>query len=157
MIVKNIIDEDFSNYKRASMVVAFPHCTFKCEKECGKQLCQNSALATAPDIEISYKDIVGRYISNPLTSAVVFGGLEPFEDFDDLLGLVKEFRKVTDDDIVIYTGYYFNEISEKVEILKQIPNIIVKFGRFIPNQNKHYDDTIGVWLVSDNQVAVRIS
>ena len=47
MIIKELRDEDFTNYKLPSMVVGFPSCTFKCEKECPgcKGMCQNSSLA----------------------------------------------------------------------------------------------------------------
>ena len=41
--------------------------------------------------------------------------------------------------------------------LKQYDNIIIKFGRFIPNQEKHYDEVLGVELASPNQYARRIS
>ena len=61
MIVKNIIEEDFSNYKKPSMFIAFPTCSFKCEKECGSQVCQNSELAKSPNIEISYDNIIKKY------------------------------------------------------------------------------------------------
>ena len=44
MIVKGIIDEDFINYKKPSMVIEFPYCSFKCDKECGQPVCQNSSL-----------------------------------------------------------------------------------------------------------------
>lgn len=36
-------------------------------------------------------------------------------------------------------------------------NIIVKFGRFIPNQHPHYDEVLGINLASDNQYAEKIS
>lgn len=49
--------------------------------------------------------IVQRYLSNPLTSAVVIGGLEPFDQKEELLHLIDEFRRYTEDTIVIYTGY----------------------------------------------------
>jgi hypothetical protein len=35
-------------------------------------------------------------------------------------------------------------------------NIIIKYGRYIPNQTPHYDEVLGVYLASDNQYAVRI-
>ena len=41
--------------------------------------------------------------------------------------------------------------------LKQFPNIIIKFGRFIPNQQSHYDEVLGINLASDNQYAKKIS
>ena len=36
-------------------------------------------------------------------------------------------------------------------------NIIIKFGRYIPNQQAHYDDILGVNLASNNQYAIKIS
>lgn len=157
MIVKNIIEEDFSNYKKPSMFIAFPNCSFKCEKECGLQVCQNSELAKSPNIEISYDNIIKKYLNNNITEAIVFGGLEPFDSLKDLYLLVNAFRLYTDDDIVIYTGYKEEEIREKLTFLKQYPNIIIKFGRFIPNQEHHFDETLGVELVSPNQYAIKIS
>lgn len=157
MVIKNIVDEDFINYKKSSMFIAFPSCTFKCEKECNKKICQNSELVKSPNIEIDIKTIVNRYINNPLTNSVVCGGLEPLDSWNDLLEFIIYFRKFTNDDIVVYTGYYKNEVKDKIEILKQFPNIIIKFGRFIPNQEKHFDETLGVMLASNNQFAERIS
>lgn len=158
MIIKNLIDEDFSNYKECAMFIGFPHCTFKCEKDCGcKGMCQNSELVKSPDLEIPYSEIVNRYMNNPLTKAIVFGGLEPFDDFEQLLTLVQFFRMETDDDIVIYTGYYADEIVEQIRKLKKYNNIVIKFGRFIPNQESRYDDVLGVNLASKNQYATRIS
>ncbi len=158
MIVKNIIDEDFTNYKTCSMFIGFPTCTFKCEKECEcKGMCQNMSLVNSPDISISCHDVIKRYLDNPLTSAIVCGGLEPMDSFEDLLELIHELRLFYDDPVVIYTGYYKDEILNIIEQLKVYTNIIVKFGRFIPNQQKHYDEVLGVYLASDNQYAERIS
>lgn len=157
MILKNVIDEDFTNYKQCSMFLGFPKCTFKCEKECGKKMCQNSILATSPDIEISNSFLIKRYQTNPLTRAVVCGGLEPFDSWEELKEFIAEFRLTSNDTIVIYTGYNQEEIADKIMWLKLFPNIIVKFGRFVPDQEKHYDDTLGIMLASDNQYAERIS
>lgn len=153
MKTKRIITEDFTNYKKPSMFIAFPKCSFKCDKECNLQVCHNSELAKSPDIEISYDNIINRYLKNNLTEAIVFGGLEPFDSLKDLYLLVNAFRLYTDDDIVIYTGYKEEEIREKLTFLKQYPNIIIKFGRFIPNQEHHFDEILGVELASPNQYA----
>lgn len=157
MIIKNLLDEDFSNYKVCSMFIGFPHCSFKCEKECGIKMCQNSSLVKSPDIKIAAEDIVKRYIANPLSSAVVFGGLEPFDDFDQMLWLIDEFRKHTKDTIVIYTGYNKDELVNKLHHLCFYKNIIIKYGRFIPNQEKHFDEVLGVHLASPNQYAEVLS
>lgn len=157
MIIKELQDEDFVNYKKPSMFIAFPSCTFKCERECGQKMCQNSKLAQAPDIDINTYEIVDRYLNNPITKSIVMGGLEPFDNWRDLKTLVSLLRTQTLDDIVIYTGYKEEEIKNQLQYLRTYRNIIIKFGRFIPNQQPHYDDVLGVKLASDNQYAERIS
>lgn len=156
--IKGIIDEDFINYKKPSMVIEFPYCSFKCDKECGMQVCQNSALATSCNITVDLGNIIQRYINNDITQAIIFQGLEPFDSIQDMLYLIRVLRQYTQDDIVIYTGYYKQEIEDMVLFLSQTyDNIIIKFGRYIPNKNKRYDYVLGVELASDNQYAERIS
>lgn len=156
MLLKALVDEDFVNYKITSMFIGCHSCTFKCDKLSGKQVCQNGSLANQPDIEISIESLVERYINNPLSKAVVFGGLEPFDDIDNILDFIKMLReKGNNDDIVIYTGYTEDEIDFKN--LEIFPNIIIKFGRFIPDQKSHVDPILGVELMGDNQYAKRIS
>lgn len=157
MKIKTIDDENFNHYKKPSMVIGFPNCTFKCEKECRKQVCQNGVLATSPNIEISIIDICKRYMGNNLTSALVCAGLEPFDSWEDLYKLVDTFRLYSFDDIVIYSGYNRNEIIDKVNKLSEFTNIVIKFGRYKPGQSKHYDKILGIELVSDNQFGERIS
>ena len=157
MKLKGIRDEDFTNYKKPSLFLAFPSCTFKCEKECGQKMCQNGILATAPDIQVDIDNLINRYMNNPITSAVVCGGLEPFDSWDDLCNLVASFRAVCNDDIVIYTGFYPDEIEDKVAQLQTFVNIVIKFGRYIPGGQSHYDATLGINLASDNQYARKVS
>lgn len=157
MIVKQLIDEDFTNYKKPSMFIGFSSCTWKCEKDCGMRVCQNSALAKTKGVEIEVDELVNRYLSNPITKAVVCGGLEPFDSYRDLQTFISLLRTQTTDDIVVYTGYKEEEIQNQLQYLRAYRNIIVKFGRFIPNQQSHYDETLGVYLASDNQYARRIS
>ena len=157
MIVKGIIDCDLINYKKPAMVVEFPNCTFKCDKECGRQVCQNGALACAPSISILVSEIVNHYLQNDMNQAIVFQGLEPFDSWLDMYFLIQMLRKETNDDIVIYTGYTEEEIRDKVFLLDLFPNIIIKYGRYIPGQEPHYDKVLGVNLASDNQYAKKIS
>ena len=151
--------EDFTNYKKPSMYIAFPSCTFKCERECGQRICQNSSLVQAPTLTIGVHSIINKYINNPITSAIVIGGLEPFDSEEDLLVLIAYIRVSTQDDIVIYTGYTKEEIQNReiYQYLFDAKNIIIKFGRFIPGQEPHYDEVLGINLASDNQYAERIS
>lgn len=156
MIIKTLQDEDFVNYKLPSMFIAFPSCTFKCERECAECCCQNSALANSSDIDISVMAITERYMNNPITKALVFGGLEPFDSWEDMRALISDLRYYTPDDIVIYTGYTKDEIADKLPTLSLYENIVVKFGRYRPGQAPHYDEILGVNLASDNQFAERI-
>lgn len=159
MTIKNLIDEDFVNYKKPSMFIAMPNCSFKCDKECGEPVCQNSELAAAPSIEMDDYEIWTRYAQNPITEAIVFGGLEPFDSFEELGAFILKMRsnKENDDDtIVIYTGYYPEEIKRFLLTFINMKNIIIKFGRFIPNRPSRYDEVLGVELASDNQFAKRI-
>lgn len=153
MIIKGLISEDLVNYKKPAMTIMFPHCTFKCSAE----YCQNSPLTKEENINISIDNIVCRYINNPITESVVMQGLEPFDSWEDLLELINKLREKCNDDIVIYTGFNKEEIIDKVNILTKYSNIIIKFGRYIPNQEKHYDEVLGIYLASNNQYAERIS
>lgn len=160
MLIKGITDEDFVNYKVPSMYIATATCSFKCDKGYGQPICQNSELAKQPTHNISDALIANRYIHNDITRAVVFGGLEPFDQYDEVLGIIHLLRDIYNlpDDIVIYTGYDRREIYEKIDyLIKHYNNIIVKFGRYIPGQQPHYDPILGVYLASDNQYAERIS
>ena len=160
MKIKGLIDEDFVNYKYPDMFISLGVCNWKCCREANIpiSICQNSELAKSPDIEISIERIYKRYISNPISKAIVIGGLEPFTQFDDVLSLVAFFRSHRCvDDIVIYTGYYEREVEKYIKVLSTYPNIIVKFGRFVPNEKPHYDDILGVNLISNNQYARCIS
>ena len=76
---------------------------------------------------------------------------------DELLDFIKAFRINHSNTIVIYTGYYESEIEEQLAKLRKFQNIIIKFGRFIPNQESHFDEVLGVYLASDNQYAKKIS
>lgn len=175
MKVKGLVEYDIANYSKPSMFIIFPYCSFKCDIESGCDLCQNSALAHEPEVEISKEELCERYKSNPLTHAFVFGGLEPFDSIFDILPLVHCIRDKygIKDDIVIYTGYTEDEMEsgfrsngdsapsalmiDQWEELKKYPNIIVKFGRFKANEPSHFDPILGISLASQNQYARKIS
>ena len=163
--VKTVVDEVFQDYKKPSMLIAMPNCNWKCCKEKGLniEICQNSDIALQPTIEIEINTLIKRYLSNPLTSAIVFGGLEPFDDPSEMLTFISALRQIykCDDDIVIYTGYTEEELRKKEPIFffmaETLENLIVKFGRFIPDQKPHYDPVLGVELISDNQYGKYVS
>ena len=154
MILKGVIFEDFVNYRKPSMVLEFPICkNFKCDKECGERVCQNSLLAQSPNIEIYPISLIKKYLNNPISEAIVCQGLEPFDSWPDLIDFLYCFRQYSQDDFVIYTGYTEKEIQDKIDTLKNFKNVIIKFGRYIPNQPKHFDEVLGVSLASPNQYA----
>ena len=158
MLIKGLVDESFVDYKKPCMYIAFPKCSFKCDKEAGCSICQNSRLALEENFDISPIEIVSRYVKNDITKAIVLSGLEPFDSWTELCELIKTIRQFTEDEIIIYTGYNGDEIAKQTYWLgNEYKNIIVKFGRFIPNQEKHYDEILGVELASPNQYARRIS
>lgn len=158
--VKEIVDENFQDYKKSSMFVATSHCDFKCLKERGldTSICQNMKISKMPSKKIFIPSLFMRYTSNPITNAIVVGGLEPMLQFEEVLDLVSYFRgNNCHDDFVIYTGYYEDEVKKEVQNLKKFDNIIIKYGRFIPDSKSIYDEVLGVKLSSDNQYAVKIS
>ena len=171
MKLKFLIDEDTINFSDISMFIGFPRCSFKCNIDYGNSICQNYQMNKLDLIDIDVDSICKRYLSNDLTKALVIGGLEPFDSPFDLEALVDTLRTKYDckDTIVIYTGYTKNELLGNGEkeyenvnydklsaVYKQIisyKNIIIKYGRYIPGQEPHYDPILGVKLASDNQYA----
>lgn len=158
--VKEIVDENFQDYKKSSMFIATSRCDFKCLKERGLDfsICQNMKISKMPDKKVFIPEVFRRYKSNPITGAIVVGGLEPMLQFEEVFSLIFYFRwSGCHDDFVIYTGYYENEIKNQVQKLKKFDNIIIKYGRFIPDDKSIYDDVLGINLSSHNQYAVKIS
>lgn len=155
MKIKGIVDEDFVNYKLPSMYISTSVCDFKCDRESGLSCCQNSSLAHTKTIEVDDAFIIERYLQNPITHAIVFGGLEPFDQFEEMHEFLVKLRNQyhCNDTVVIYTGYNKTEISSMISELIPLGNIVMKFGRFVPGQGKHYDEALGISLASDNQFA----
>ena len=163
MKLKGIIDYDLVNYKDPVLTLEFPYCDFKCDKLNGCQVCQNSALAQEPDIEVSLEDIWKIYKENPLTKGFCCQGLEPFDSAIDLFNFISYIRneKKCDDTIIIYTGYNKEEIFfpwiHNLQIIHKYKNIIIKWGRYIVGQSPHYDEILGIKLASNNQHAEKIT
>ena len=159
MKLKTYADESFEYYKDPVLLIATTTCDFKCciESDIPITTCQNEPWSKKPIYEIPNTMLIQMYNNNPITKAICFAGFEPFKQWDDIKTFVSEFRETNDDLIICYTGYYKEEIQDQIDWLKQYPNIVVKFGRFIPNQWPHYDEVLGIKLISDNQYAERIS
>lgn len=159
MKILDIIDEDFINYKKPCMTIMFPYCDLKCDKEYGQSICQNSSLLKQSVIDISREKLIKRYLNNSITEAICMQGMEPCDSFQELYNFIIWLRNIyhCNDDIIIYTGYNKEEIINYLDILLQFKNIIIKYGRYIPNHQSHYDPVLGVNLASDNQYAEKIS
>jgi len=158
IVLKGVVDEDFVNYKTPSMTLMFPKCSFKCNVD-GQIFCQNAELAEQKDIIIPIDYLCERYLNNNITHAIVCMGLEPLDsiiELDSFIDMLRN-RYKCDDDIVIYTGFNKDEITEQIDLLSDFKNIIIKYGRYVPGQIPHLDDVLGVELASNNQFAERIS
>jgi hypothetical protein len=126
MILKGVVDQDFVQYKKPCMTLMFPRCSFKCEIECGENVCQNGALAQARDIEVDTYAIAKRFLDNLMVNVLVCSGLEPFDSGKDLNRLISLLRFCEcDDDVVIYTGYTEEEIKERFSWIYGHKNIII--------------------------------
>ncbi len=161
MHLKGLVDEDFVNYKKPSLFLITSTCDWKCCKEQNLPIsvCQNQPIIRDTTKNISEEKIFERYMQNPITQSIVIGGLEPFDQYEEVYNLIYYFRiiKECDDTFVIYTGYYPCEIDGMVRMLSTFDNIIIKFGRYIPNKKRIFDKILGVELASNNQFALRIS
>ena len=157
MRIRGIVDEDFIQYKLPSMFLICPFCSFKCDKESNSNVCQNSSIVSLPIIDVDTLKLVKRYLNNPISKSIVFGGLEPFDSFDEVYSFIELLRQSSNDPIIIYTGYNKSEIVEQISKLSLFNNIIIKFGRYIPNRQSVYDSVLGKTLASDNQYAEVIS
>ena len=152
--LKGIIWEDFVNYKKICTTLMFPICkNFKCDRENGVQLCQNWSLAAAPSQWHDIDDIMTTYMHTYLSEAIVLQGLEPFDSLTDVYTVAAAMEKWNiKNDLVIYTGYTRQEIASSLKPLFCIPGtLIIKWGRYIPNQKPHFDPVLGINLASDNQ------
>ncbi|MBQ0014703.1 MAG: 4Fe-4S cluster-binding domain-containing protein [Oscillospiraceae bacterium] len=161
MVIRTIVDEDFVQYKEPCMYIATAFCDGKCCKEANIPLsvCQNYDWRTSKLINMSDDDIIKRYIKNDITKAVCFAGFEPFEQYPELENIIRKLRKeyACNDTVIIYTGFNKSEVLYQVALLQKYENIIIKFGRYVPGCESHYDDVLGVKLASPNQYAEVIS
>jgi len=160
MKLRGYQEESFVQYKKPCMFLATSKCDFKCDRECGRSVCQNTDLASADIMELDNTYLIERYLSNTITSSVVIGGLEPFDTLGDTFDFIWDFRKFSDDDIIIYTGYTLEELKliahNCLNEFSKLGNVYVKLGRYIPDRPSRVDDILGVELASDNQYCVKL-
>ena len=82
MFVNRIIYEDFSNYQKPAMFIGMPFCDGKCWRDLNlsPSLCQNNELFGVEPYPVLDDELIEKYLANPITKAIVFGGLEPFHE-----------------------------------------------------------------------------
>lgn len=119
MILKGILDCDFTNYKEPVLTLEFSQCDFKCDKLNGCKVCQNSSLVDEPNLDISLETVWQLYQQNPLTKGFCCQGLEPLDSINELLDFIYYIRQIKqcNDVIIIYTGY---EKNEAIKFIYQI-------------------------------------
>lgn len=158
MILIDVKTDNITDYKKTSMLIAFPYCAGKCEG------CQNAHLQNyRTTISVSADDIADLYANLKTHEAIVMAGLEPFDSFDDVLDIIKSVGHLDKPcDFVIYTGYNLDEYSknfesELVKTFKNVrhfknKNLIVKIGRYDQTQTSYwFNKTLGVKLATKNQ------
>lgn len=158
MILIDVKTDDITDYKKTSMLIAFPYCSGKC------QGCQNAHLQNCrTTITASASDIADLYANLGTHEAVVMAGLEPFDSFDDVLSIIDSIGHLSKPcDFVIYTGYNLDEYqtqfeTELINKFKSIrhfnnKNLIVKIGRYDQTQTcTWFNKTLGVQLATKNQ------
>lgn len=153
--VKDVV-EVFQDYKKSAVLFSMCYCDWKCCKEAGVDVCQNLPLAKQEIIGMSFSYALS-FVNKSMTDAIIFGGLEPLLQAEEVIHLIHYFREHgVQKDIVVFTGYYIEEIDKDVlESLTQC-HVILKCGRFIPNRPSKFDDVLGVTLASDNQYGVQL-
>lgn len=155
--VLDINSVDLVNYKKATFNIASGvSCTFKC----GREACQNSELSKKQPIKCNIDDVIKRYMNQNISHTITFQGLETLDNLKQLLWFIYYFRQQSSDTIIIWTGYTKEECSDLIYLIQnkmKWENITIKFGRYLPGHEKHYDEVLGVELASPNQRAEVIS
>lgn len=61
----------------------------------------------------------------PLIDGITISGGEPFDQFEALLAIVVQLRKKTKVDILVYTGYSVEDISEQLQQIKPYIDVLI--------------------------------
>ena len=154
------VEDNYQDYDKPSIKIMTSVCDFKCCKEQGLDVsvCANHKYSSELPKKVPNESILGLFNHNrTICSSIVFGGLEPLKQMSELYYLCKYLRdNGVDEDIVIYTGYYPEELNpHDMLLIISLGSIIIKFGRYIPNSKPVFDKVLGVELISDNQFAVK--
>ena len=160
MRVRKLLTERFQDYKVPSMYLAACFCDWKCCPD-KPYVCQNNPVANLPVTDIPDDEILDTYLADPITEAIVIAGLEPLLQVHEVCNLIRRaVRRGIKTTFVIYTGYTKDEVrcisffdDLKDTGYRKNVQVIIKYGRYVPDQQPHFDEVLGVELASDNQYA----
>lgn len=153
--------EVFQDYKKSALLFCTCYCDWKCCTDAGIDIsvCQNQKITQQKEIEVSFESVLKK-VNQSVTDAVIFGGLEPFMQTDEVVQCIEYLREhgVTKD-IVIYTGYNLLEIENITLYRLACQNVILKVGRYKPDEPNHdvIDSVLGVKLATRNQYGVYLN
>lgn len=120
----NISNVDVNNGEGCRVSLWVSGCTHHC-KGCHNFTSWNFNQGDVFDNET--KDKLYDLISKPFIKGLTLTGGDPIDSYDDVLELVKDFKKTfTDKDIWLYTGYTIEQLNEngKNEILRYIDVLV---------------------------------
>ena len=161
MHLKQIIDESVGDYKETSMLLIAPECAWKCVG------CHNTHLLKLITKNFPDEEILERFQKNPLSKAIVLGGLEPFDCMEEVRAFLQTLRESNivnpKPTVIIYTGYDFPDIEQELirtgldEEMKKHDKVLLKYGGYLPGYNPTYNPLLGINLASPNQQVMEYS
>lgn len=163
MRVRKLLTERYQDYRLPCMYLAACFCDWKCCPDT-PYVCQNHPVAQMPVTDIPDDEILDRYEENPITEAIVIAGLEPLLQVREVVNLIRcASERGIRTTFVIYTGYTKKEVrfigffdALKAAGIGDGIGVIMKYGRYVQDQQPHFDEVLGVELASGNQYAEKI-
>lgn len=150
------MQEVFQDYKKSALLLSTCFCDWKCCNEAGidKSVCQNNKIAQQKEVVVSFSSLLKK-VRSSITDSIIFAGLEPLLQIDEVVQCIDYLREHNvKKDIIIFTGYYLEEIDHNTLERLSDKRVILKCGRYIPNRPSVFDQVLGITLVSDNQYGV---
>jgi len=154
MKLKQILHETYGDYKECSMLLIADNCINKCEG------CHNQHLLQLESKIFPDEEIIKRFVENPLSKAIIFGGLEPMDQAEEVEKFI--FTAINMGiacPIIIYTSYnplsYVFRCSNVMEAIKQyLGKVIIKHGPYKKDLKPVFNEDLGVTLASSNQYTI---
>ena len=128
--------------------------TIGCSHHCYN--CSNPELWNDnPTKDVEVERLVEYIKSIPKADGITITGGDPFDQPEELLILIKEIKKLGYEDILVYTGYTFDELLRKDELYNKILTSIgvLVDGRYIDqlNDNRSFRGSSNQKIIVINQ------